>query len=210
MQANEVLLKKTLLEIAVQKLSICDWSLETTSQEARRLLKMNFYKINPKYYRLFFHWYFYLCPSSHLNNIIVCWYAFERDFSFFYTNTFSCYSFLIIRQRAVLFEILFKGSCCKTGCPLVQYIVFNLLLDFVDNILTNINGFMIYETIFKTTFDLNRQYQVFFCEICEIFKNTYFYRTPPLTPSVMSIYSFILTNIFIFVTTHKSLIWNLN
>ena len=27
--------------------------------------------------------------------------------------------------------------------------------------------------------------QMFFCEFCEIFKNTFFYRTPPLAVSVL-------------------------
>ena len=31
--------------------------------------------------------------------------------------------------------------------------------------------------------------QVFSCEICEIFKNTYFYRTPPVSSSIFSVIS---------------------
>ena len=41
--------------------------------------------------------------------------------------------------------------------------------------------------------------QVFFCEFCEIFKNTFFYRTPPVAASVCDA----MTNIFLLFKTSE-------
>ena len=49
------------------------------------------------------------------------------------------------------FYLLQVFSISKAGCPLVQYIVFNILRNIVHNILANVNGLTIYDTMFKTT-----------------------------------------------------------
>ena len=58
----------------------------------------------------------------------------------------------------------------------------------VLNIFAKFTGKHLYRSLFlnnKVTATLlkNRLAQVFSCEFCEIFKNTFFYRTPPVAPS---------------------------
>ena len=53
-----------------------------------------------------------------------------------------------------IFEPVLYVSCVfryqyKTECPLAQYILVNILRDFVYNILSDINDFAIYHTIFR-------------------------------------------------------------
>ena len=40
---------------------------------------------------------------------------------------------------------------CQAGCPLVQCIQVNILWNIVNNMLTNVNGFTTYYTMFKAT-----------------------------------------------------------